>query len=155
MELWDTLKGVVIIQWSKLKKQVENHFCDELKDRITLFSTWYKNGGSPSRGRAAVLLDKNEIYEANTDKWLMSEINSHNQSSCKVIERYEFHKLLEEYLSQSIERSLLSKYELIRGLAIIDKRVGKRRLIQMKEIESEFCKKLYQLRCDIEGIRTI
>lgn len=74
---------------------------------------------------------------------------------CKVIERYEFHKLLEEYLSQSIERSLSSKHELIRGLAIIDKRVGKRRLIQIKEIESEFCKKLYQLRCDIEGIRTI
>ena len=141
------------MQWSQLKKRVESNFCEELKNRVTLFSTWYKQGGSPERGRAAVLLDKTEIYEANTDKWLMNKVNNQEQNDSTLIERYEFHKLLEEYLNQSIEESLLSKHELIQGLAIIDKRLGKRRLLNMNKIESEFIKKLYKVRCEIEGIR--
>ncbi len=137
------------MQWSKLKKRIESNFCEELQDRVTLFSTWYKQGGSPGKGRAAVLLDKTEIYEANTDKWLMNKQETNDNI---LIERFEFHKLLEEYSSCSIEELLVSKHELIRGLAIIDKRVGKRTLINMNKLEGEFMKKLYKVRCEIEGI---
>lgn len=113
------------VRWSKLKKRIESNFCEALKDRVTLYSTWYKKGGSPQRGRASVLLDKIEIYEANTDKWIMNRV--HNERANDNV--------------------------LIQGLAIIDKRLGKRRLINMNIIENHFVKKLYNLRCEIEGIR--
>ncbi|WP_314584073.1 hypothetical protein [Paenibacillus terrigena] len=140
------------MQWSKLKKRIESNFSEELKDRVTLFSTWYKQGGSPQRGRASVLLDKIEIYEANTDKWIMNRVNNEEVNDDILIERLEFHKLLEQYLNLSIEEALESKHVLIQGLAIIDKRLGKRRLINMNIIENQFVKKLYSLRCEIEGI---
>lgn len=129
------------MQWSKLKKLIESNFCEELKDRVTLFSTWYKQGGSPQRGRAAVLLDKMEIYEANTDKWIMKRVNNEEVNVDILIERLEFHKLLEQYLNLSIEEALISKNVLIQGLAIIDKRLGKRRLINMNIIDNQFVKK--------------
>ncbi|WP_456300828.1 hypothetical protein [Vallitalea guaymasensis] len=48
----------------KLKKKIEELTCNSLKNRITLFSTWYHKGGSQQRGRASIVLDGIEIYEA-------------------------------------------------------------------------------------------
>jgi hypothetical protein len=90
------------LQWSKLKKRVEQFFCKELQGRVELFSTWYNNGGSPQRGRAAILVDKNEVFESNTDKWIMA------RDKQGLIERSEFHNALEEYLFLSLENFFLA-----------------------------------------------
>jgi hypothetical protein len=136
------------MQWSKLKARVESFICEELQSRVSLFNTWYKNGGSPARGRGAVLLDKVIIFEADTDKWLR------NRDYIGIIERKEFISLLEEYLELSIEEALNSKHVLIKGLAVIDRRVGKRRLMELDftELDNEFLFKLYKARCEVEGI---
>lgn len=140
---------MIKLQWSKLKSKIESNFCEELKGRVSLFSTWYKNGGSPSRGRGSVLLDKTEIFETNTDKWIA---NNRNENNDEFIERYLFHKQLQEYLCLSIEQAISSEVPLIKGLAMIDKRLGKRRLIQINEINNKFVKTLYLERCKIERI---
>ena len=43
------------MQWSKLKGQVESFFCGSLKERIELFTTWYKCGGSQEWARGSIL----------------------------------------------------------------------------------------------------
>ena len=61
---------------------------------------------------------------------------------------------LEEYLSLSIEEALSSPSPLIRGLALIDRRVGKRRLRAIGPMNAEhpLVRELYELRCEADGI---
>ena len=58
-------------------------------------------------------------------------------------------------LSLSIEEALQSPSPLLRGLAMLDRRVGKRRLRAMAPLEAEhpLVRALFALRCAVEGIR--
>jgi len=138
----------VDLQWSKLKKRVEQLFREGLQGRVELFSTWYYKGGSPHRGRAVILVDKQEVFEANTDKWIFAKENQDE------FERLEFHDALEQYLSLSIEDALMSDNFLIRSLSMIDRRLGKRRLrqIRLEEKDYRLIKIMYKLRCEVERI---
>lgn len=145
------------MQWSKLKNQVESYFCDSLKGRVELFTTWYKNGGSPERARGAILVDKNEIFEANTDKWIELQKETSNKELWNqgIFQYLEFRESLKEYLSLSIGEALFSENVLIRALALVDRRIGKRKLckIEMPEEEYQLVKFMYKLRCEAEGIK--
>ncbi len=144
------------MQWSKLKSQVESFVCDSLKGRVELFTTWYKNSGSPQRARGAILIDKKEIIEFNTDKWIVmvEELNQEELWSQGVFNDLEFREGLKEYLSLSIDQALASRNILIKTLALIDRRVGKRKLhkMQMPKDEHELVKFIYNLRCRAEGM---
>jgi hypothetical protein len=61
---------------------------------------------------------------------------------------------LEAYLSLPIEEALASPSPLVRALAVIDRRVGKRRLRALAPMKAEhpLVRELYELRCDAEGI---
>jgi len=67
-----------------------------------------------------------------------------------------FYYAFREYDTQSIEKSLESKYALVRVLAILDRRVGKRRLAGIKERgfdgEPEWVQFFYRLRLEAEGL---
>lgn len=63
---------------------------------------------------------------------------------------------LEAYLSLPIENALGSPSPLVRALAVVDRRVGKRRLraiLPRMEGEHALVVELFQLRCAAEGIR--
>jgi len=61
---------------------------------------------------------------------------------------------LEAFLSLPIEEALVSPSPLVRGLAVVDRRVGKRRLRKLAEQRDEhpFVQQLYAARCAAEGI---
>ena len=145
------------MQWSKLKSRVESFFCDPLKGRVEMFTTWYKYSGSPERARGAILVDKNEVFEVNTDKWiaLQRETCKKELWSQEVFQDLEFRKSLKEYLTLPIGEALVSENVLIRALALIDRRVGKRKLCEIKvpEDEHELIKLMYKLRCEAESIK--
>ncbi|PZD97275.1 hypothetical protein DNH61_02655 [Paenibacillus sambharensis] len=93
------------------------------------------------------MLDGEIIYEANTDKWI--------KNGEENIERMEFIRLLQEYPNLSIQDALQSDVELVKGLALIDRRVGRRKLKTMdcqEFLNSDFLKILYEARCGEEGI---
>ncbi|MDR3596657.1 hypothetical protein [Clostridium sp.] len=144
------------MQWNKLKSQVESFFCDSLKVRVELFTTWYKCGGSPERARGAILVDKNEIFEVNTDRWitLQKETSRKELWNQGSFQELEFRESLKEYLSLSIGEALLSENILIKALALIDRRVGKRKLLEIEipEDEHQLVKFMYNLRCEADGI---
>lgn len=143
------LSEVVRMQWSKLKKQIEQLTCNSLKSRIEFISTWYHKGGSPQRGRATLILDCVEVFEANTDK--------HIKDPSSTIERLTYHNILLEYLSLPIEEAINSEIELIKCLAIIDRRLGKRKLEKMRSSDFEYKSNriLFRARCEAEGIRIV
>jgi hypothetical protein len=101
-------------------------------------------------------VDKKEIFEVNTDKWivLQKELNSQELWNLGIFQDYEFRKSLMEYINLSIEEALKSENILIRALAFIDRRVGKRKLyeIEISKNEHFLVKFMYSLRCEVEGI---
>jgi hypothetical protein len=133
----------VYMQWSKIKSRAESFICDSLKGKIEFFSTWYRNSGKDHIGRATILLDKKEIFEADTWKRILNR---------NEFERFDLHDALIEYPLLSINEALGSQNPIIRGLAMVDKRLGKRRLreIKLEEVDHEFVKLMFNLRCETE-----
>ena len=67
----------------------------------------------------------------------------------------EFCDALESYRKQSIQQSMNSNNPLVRMLAILDRRIGKRTLVNVKESleqQTEWLQSFYQLRLDSENI---
>ncbi|MDE5577201.1 MAG: hypothetical protein K2J11_07425, partial [Oscillospiraceae bacterium] len=67
-----------------------------------------------------------------------------------------FYEAFVEFDNQSIEKSLASENLLIKILALLDRRVGKRRLEKMKaemEAEPSVIRMFYTIRVDAEGNR--
>ena len=66
-----------------------------------------------------------------------------------------FYEAFDEFDNQSIEKSLYSDNLLVRIFAVLDRRVGKRRLLTLKEnIENEpdTFKEFFAIRMNAEGI---
>jgi hypothetical protein len=131
------------MQWSKIKSSAESFICDSLKGRIEFFSTWYRNSGKDHIGRATILLDKKEIFEADTWKRIFNR---------NEFERLDLHNALIEYSLMSINEAVQSENPIIRGLAMVNRRFGKRSLRNTKlaEDEHEFVKFMFNLRCETE-----
>jgi hypothetical protein len=67
----------------------------------------------------------------------------------------EFCQALEKYRHQDIGKSICSENPLVRMLAILDRRIGKRTLVKAKDTIEEqplWLRRFYQLRFDAEGI---
>ena len=67
----------------------------------------------------------------------------------------EFASALEKYRNQSINESIDSPDPLVRMFAILDRRIGKRRLKEQKcliDLQPEWLQKFYRLRIDAENV---
>ena len=157
--------------WCNLKKQLNSLLCDALKEKISYFYTSYHNVHN-AYGRATINYCKKEIaafswaqmYEQESD---ISELFSEGKDVS--IERLEKEKWMPEcvlcegdfihsvtaYLNCSIASALNSDNYILRVLAYIDRRVGKRTLMKIKddvELLPEWVKAFYRIRCEAEGL---
>jgi len=134
------------MRWSKLKSEVESRFCDSMKKRVSINSTAY---GACSCGHAWITLDKvlianfctrayyNNIYYEKRGE--VEEIREKNkkydnlENTYGELSRQDVYESCWAYIHDlSIEQAVLSDNPLIQSLAMIDKRLGKRKL---KEID--------------------
>lgn len=157
--------------WSNLKKQMEDLLCDALKDKISYFYTSYHEVHN-AYGRAAINYFKKEIvafswsqmYEQESDVSELflegKDISYDNlekekwMPECKLCEG-DFINSLTIYLKTDIASSLNSDNYILRVLAYLDRRVGKRTLIKIKDdVEKlpEWVKQFYLIRCEAEGL---
>lgn len=169
-------------KWSKVKKNLEMFICNVLKGRVEFFVTNYRKAHD-QMGRAYITVDKKEIfnmctitsecaihkkflelkYSQNTNDELEVYIlnrklwNQANEEVIKegVLGQYDLFNALEIYFNSSIRESLNSENMLIKILALIDKRVGKRTLESLRgsiKNEHELVQYFYRLRCEAEEI---
>lgn len=165
------------LSWSAMRKILEqDNICDSLKGRIQYFATRYRR--SPDEeGRVAVRLDGKEILKSCFYDWNIkrdeawNEINiikgrktSYSESGELMelgalnkggFDQYCFYNAFHIYFNSSIDSSLISSDPVVRLFAIMDKRVGKRRLHQLlSNIESqpEWLQIFYRLRLESDGI---
>jgi hypothetical protein len=171
-------------KWSKIKSAFEQNFCDELKGRVNIYFTRYRAQHEPE-SRFWVTVDGKEIITVSYMKWvieyygLADKIRETNNctdfrdekqkrgyyqaydeaerilKAKGMLPDYEVADSLKAYPSMPFEEALNSNSPVIKALAMIDKRLGKRRLqeIRLSEKEHPLVKELYQLRCGVMNIK--
>ena len=162
--------------WSAMRKILEQeNICDSLKGRIQYFATRYRKAHD-QEGRVAIRLDGKEIFkscffdwQAKRDEVVKSNVIPKEQTISywdywnKIhletknhggLDQHGFYEAFHEYHNQSIEKSLISSDAVVRLFAILDRRVGKRRLAKLlPEIgnQPEWLQVFFKLRSEAEG----
>ncbi len=148
--------------WSSIRKRLEQEFlCESLKGRIQFFATRYPKL-SDVHTRVALRLDGQEILKSDFIQWRRAcaglsnapgnDIEIHNRGGFDSVE---FYRAFHTYQNQSIELSMTHEDPLVRFFAILDKRVGKRKLRALTAtipLQPEWLKPIYWIRMESEGI---
>ena len=157
--------------WSNLKKQMNDLLCDSLKDKISYFYTSYHEVHN-AYGRATINYNKKEMVafswvEMYAQEREVSQLYQEGKKvsygelekgkwipECKLCDA-DFINSLTIYLKTDIATSLNSDNYLLRVFAYMDRRVGKRTLIKIKDdVEKlpDWVKQFYRIRCEADGI---
>lgn len=133
--------------WKSLNKQLTEYLCPELQGRITYFLTRYHKVHN-SYGRAAIYLDGQELVSfswiemyyqegdlsvlykqepESTDEEMISKLKPKWDRNCTYYEM-DFLDAVLQFRNMSIQSALQSENYIIKILAIMDRRVGKRTL---------------------------
>lgn len=171
--------------WSIRKKKLEERLANSLKGRIQYHVTRYGPGFSHSQARAWITFDKQELVNFSTISWYLEKLKLSREIQVinhvtdyrdakqkegyylaykqaeeilrkrELFTRAFFECSVEEYLNLSIEKVLQSENPLIRGFAMLDRRLGKRRLakLELDPVETQLVKRFFTLRCEVEQIR--
>jgi hypothetical protein len=151
------------MRWSKVKSLVEKRFAPSLKKRLSINSTRY---GNCTCGRAWLTLDGEEIANFCTrahDNKNLEQLTASKKSIAKFekmpveygeLSRQDAYRACWAFLHElSLEQALNDEDPLVQTLAIIDSRLGKRRL---REVDSRalhpLALKLWKIRMEAEGL---
>ncbi len=155
------------MQWSKLKSLVEERFAHSLRKRVGIYTTRYTQA-SYFMVRGWITVDGEEIANFSTPDyrdrylWNAPEINLRVENDERTagaavekgeFEQWEFISACWDFTQSSLEEALLHPNPIVNAFAMLDKRLGKRRL---REIEAEnlhpLAKKLLEIRLEAEGL---
>ena len=163
--------------WGGIRKKLEkDYLCPALRGRIQYYVTSYDDGAG--HGRAAIRLDGVEIlrsdYYAYIDElWtrynhLRSTTMGNRDSAREAIDlahanaldqgtfdQIVFYDAFSIFDNQSIEKSVVSENPLVRIFALLDRRLGKRRLLAMEESmerELHWVRMFYVIRMRAKGL---
>ena len=161
--------------WSSTRKKLEeDYLCPALRGRVRYFATTYSK--CPDHGgRAAILVDgvevlKSSYYEYAPAFWkLQSELRRLEEADWReaapkagqtvledgLFDQRDFYAAFQEFDNQSVEASLASENPIVRIFALLDRRLGKRRLAALKETmeqELDWVRPFYFLRMEAEGV---
>jgi len=165
------------MKWSKLKSLVEERFSPSLNGRVAIYSTRY---GNCTCGRAWITLDKEIIanfctrafwnrangdYYRKDNRWvtdspvpdhvLEAQKKSYGEVEYGELSRQDAYQSCWDFIHElTIEASIDSEDPLIQSLAILDKRLGKRRLQTLIDVNLHpLAKKLLFIRLESEGLK--
>ena len=146
--------------WSAIRDKLENEYLAEsLCGHIRYFATTYRESHD-REGRAAIYYDGQEVIAGDyyhKDHSVDCDTNIETDEAIRkgAFDQASFYAAFHDFDNQSIEESLKSSNLLIRIFALLDRRVGKRRLLAMKEQmpqEPETVQTFYRIRMEAERL---
>jgi hypothetical protein len=163
------------MQWSKLKQNIEGRFAASVRNRVEIFSTQY-NKPKTTSGRAWITIDGVEVANLSTlESYSVYKCVYHENTptNCKThpgvreeertagllvekgeFSRFDLHSCCWEYLQLTVDEGLEHDSPLINLLAILDKRLGKRRLVLIiKDSLHPLVKAFLEFRLKAEGLK--
>jgi hypothetical protein len=114
--------------WSKVKKAFEEQLAMELRKRLQVHVASY-----PSGGRGWIIFDGMELVSVEAPGWTLRVLG---HSTCQDFvdgDTVELGRACGELPQLPITEALASPNPLLRGLAILDARCGKRRLQKLRD----------------------
>ena len=155
------------MQWSQLRKRIENTIAESVRVRIQFGSTSYRHSHD-QEGRGWIAIDGHEIlnmasltfeiehYQREMVEPLGDKERTRELHGKNLFAQWDFNGSLFSYLNLSIDDILRSDNALIRAVGMLDARVGKRRLKKIDVThEHDLVKRLYYLRCEAEQIADV
>ena len=159
--------------WSGIRKKLETEYlAQSLRGHIQYYATSYSK--SPDHeGRAAIRYDGKEIIQGcywnnwmkadlfpkdeKYDKRMSTEMAYMDDTALRlgVFDQRCFYNAFAKFDNQDIEVSIKSDDLIVRIFAVLDRRIGKRRLELMKETigsEPETFQEFYAIRAKAEGL---
>ena len=171
-------EAAIMSTWSGIRNKLENDYlCPALRDHIQYFAASYSKSAD-HEGRAAIRMDGVEVLRSNyytyfENVWtkfhhLRSTTLKDHYSTKEAIDRAHayaleqgtfdqkvFYEAFGIFDNQSIEKSLVSENPLVRIFALLDRRLGKRRLLALEdsmEQELDWVRAFYVIRMQAEGL---
>jgi hypothetical protein len=151
------------MRWTKLKQRIEAGLAPSVHDRVKFHLTGYRHAHD-GKGRGWITIDGEEVanlcyWRANVDgeyrpESLLTPLGTKLPAQEGVMRPQLFAKSLFDFLSMPIGDAMESNNFLVRALAFLDRRVGKRRLklISLRSNEHELVRLFYALRVRAEGL---
>ncbi len=166
------------MKWTRLRSMVEGRFAPSLRGAVTIHQARYRHANEEV-GRIWIAVDGKEIVSFATGDQLQSvatETDRRMEEEGAWGDSLRYYALraeveedirrsgvasddqalddLEQSLSLSAAAMLDSPHPLIRALAVLDARIGKRTLTKLKQSEDEnpLVRSLLAVRCRAEGI---
>ena len=170
----------IMLTWGAIRKRLEkDYLCSALRGRIQYFATSYSK--SPDHeGRAAILMDGVEVLKSNYYDYAKNYWTRYYEIRSDILEdenpkipfqlAYEgalndgcfdnwfFYEAFRIFDNQSMEKSMVCNNPLVRVFALLDRRLGKRRLLALAETmeqELEWVRTFYMIRLKAEGLMPI
>ncbi len=159
--------------WAEMRQLLEEErLCPALRGRVRYFATRYRHAHD-SAGRVCILVDGVERLNMTqeTEVWLSAQAGRRQGEFESLCECYaalaeetaqqgrftpwDFGRAAEEYCISPIGASLSSPQPLVRLLAVLDRRVGKRRLRRLQEslaAQPAWLRYFYRLRLESESL---
>lgn len=164
------------MSWSAMRNILEQvNICESLKGRIQYIATRY--GKSHDReGRVAVRLDGKEFFKSCFYDWQRKRIETWSEMNTELgrktsyresgermelgalnkggFDQTAFYCAFYEYQNSRIDESLQSPDPVVRLFAVLDKRVGKRRLQALTvEGQPDWLQPFYRLRLEADKVQ--
>lgn len=163
--------------WSGIRNKLENDYlCPALRGHIQYFATSYSKTAD-HEGRAAIRMDGVEVLRSNYYAYEQNYWNRYQALQREGVGEDDpkapfrmahegtlndgcfdngfFYEAFHEFDNQSIEKSLVSENPLVRIFALLDRRLGKRRLLALEESmeqELDWVRTFYVIRMQAEGL---
>ena len=137
--------------WSGIRHKLENEYLAEsLRGHITYYCTTYKKSND-EEGRAAIRLDGKELISGSYwnnwakisqfpkdetyEKRVRQEFAFLDETALKlgIFDQRCFYSAFEEFDNQSIDKSMESDNLIVRIFSVLDRRIGKRRLTDLRD----------------------
>jgi hypothetical protein len=133
--------------WSRLKAKIEDRFAPSLAKRVSVHLTSYR-GAVSEGGRGWLLVDQEEVPLASIQPY--GDDRAPGQH-----DEWTLHDALAGYLDLALPGALASEEPVHRALALIDRRLGRRRFegLHLGPDEPPVVVRMYRLRAEAEGWR--
>jgi hypothetical protein len=160
------------MRWTAIRARFETLLADSVRGHVALNTTRYQHAHD-YEGRGWITWDGRQIASFESMTYLIrtyglvkelkeAAVGPANawdfaESVARREEIYpldDFRKAVADYPDMSIDAALASDDPITRGLAMLDRRLGKRRLISsaFANDPSHVVRDLYRLRCEAEGL---
>src|SRR5262249_43922664 len=138
--------GDMTMQWSKVRKRFDELVAPSLRGRVQVHVTAYGQTHGFDLGRGWITIDGEEVVSVQVPSFYTEHMNFD-------VDTLDFGRAVGAYVELSISAARSSPDPLLRGLAFLDKRLGKRSLMSVDRGRLHpFEMTLWAARCRAEGI---